>query len=350
MSEMNESRTIAVTGASGYIASWVVKKLLNHGHTVHGTVRSLTDSSKLTHLLKQGEIHPRKLYLFEADLLQGGFEEAFAGCDAVVHMAAPFRIGPIKNPEETLVHPSVQGTQRVLEAIERTESIKHVVHTSSILTAYGDAKEVQHWPDKKITSNHWNTRSSLKNQPYNYAKVEAEKLMWEAYEKQKRWKLTTLLPGFVMGPSLSKRKDSASIQFITDMMRGEMKMGVPALSYGFVDVRDAAESHIHALEVEHESGRYISVNQVMDLLEVGRLIQEVTEYTEYPLPKKYLPNWLVRIVGPLRGLSQHYLARNLGYRFAVDNEPIQNELHVHFRSIEETFRDMVIQMERDNLI
>ena len=33
--------TVCVTGAGGYIASWLVKLLLARGYTVHGTVRDL---------------------------------------------------------------------------------------------------------------------------------------------------------------------------------------------------------------------------------------------------------------------------------------------------------------------
>ena len=33
-------RTVCVTGAGGFIASWIVKLLLEKGYTVHGTVRN----------------------------------------------------------------------------------------------------------------------------------------------------------------------------------------------------------------------------------------------------------------------------------------------------------------------
>lgn len=36
---MAEKQRICVTGSGGYIASWLVKSLLSHGYTVHGTVR-----------------------------------------------------------------------------------------------------------------------------------------------------------------------------------------------------------------------------------------------------------------------------------------------------------------------
>ncbi|KAL6549187.1 NADPH-cytochrome p450 reductase [Orobanche hederae] len=39
MAEKN-SGTVCVTGAGGYVASWLIKLLLSHGYTVHGTVRN----------------------------------------------------------------------------------------------------------------------------------------------------------------------------------------------------------------------------------------------------------------------------------------------------------------------
>ncbi|KAM0048120.1 putative cinnamyl-alcohol dehydrogenase [Helianthus debilis subsp. tardiflorus] len=36
-----EGKVVCVTGASGYIASWLVKLLLDRGYTVHATVRSI---------------------------------------------------------------------------------------------------------------------------------------------------------------------------------------------------------------------------------------------------------------------------------------------------------------------
>ena len=35
----SNTHTVMVTGASGYIAGWIVKYLLEAGHTVHATVR-----------------------------------------------------------------------------------------------------------------------------------------------------------------------------------------------------------------------------------------------------------------------------------------------------------------------
>ncbi|KAE8810379.1 Dihydroflavonol-4-reductase [Hordeum vulgare] len=43
-------RTVCVTGAGGFIASWLVKLLLEKGYAVHGTVRNPDDMARNVHL------------------------------------------------------------------------------------------------------------------------------------------------------------------------------------------------------------------------------------------------------------------------------------------------------------
>ncbi|KAM1157993.1 hypothetical protein ACFX1X_028849 [Malus domestica] len=66
-----EGKTVCVTGASGYIASWLVKLLLQKGYTVKGTVRDPNDSKKTEHLRSLDGAKER-LHLFKADLLEEG--------------------------------------------------------------------------------------------------------------------------------------------------------------------------------------------------------------------------------------------------------------------------------------
>ena len=61
-----------VTGASGYVASQVVRELLEIGYHVHATVRSTKDLSKVEHLQKLAAALPGELTFFEGDLLKPG--------------------------------------------------------------------------------------------------------------------------------------------------------------------------------------------------------------------------------------------------------------------------------------
>ncbi|MED6197781.1 hypothetical protein PIB30_059892 [Stylosanthes scabra] len=90
--EMSSSagKVVCVTGASGYIASRVVKFLLNRGYTVKATVRDTNDPRKVEHLVKLDGAKER-LQLFKANLLEeGSFDSVVQGCNGVFHTASPF--------------------------------------------------------------------------------------------------------------------------------------------------------------------------------------------------------------------------------------------------------------------
>jgi nucleoside-diphosphate-sugar epimerase len=131
-----ESRTALVTGASGYIGLHVVYSLLKSGWTVHATVRSFHNTRKVQPLSALGEEHPGKLQLFEADLLVAdSFLDATQGCSVVFHIASPFLVPEkARDPQKELVDPAVEGTRNVLECVNKTNSVKRVVLTSSSMS------------------------------------------------------------------------------------------------------------------------------------------------------------------------------------------------------------------------
>ncbi|KAL5762663.1 hypothetical protein ACOSP7_018927 [Xanthoceras sorbifolium] len=80
---------VCVTGASGYIASWLVKLLLQRGYTVKATVRDPNDPKKTQHLLALDGAKQR-LHIFKASLSEeGAFDSAIHGCDGVFQTASP---------------------------------------------------------------------------------------------------------------------------------------------------------------------------------------------------------------------------------------------------------------------
>jgi nucleoside-diphosphate-sugar epimerase len=81
MAEGGAGRQVLVTGASGYIATHIVKMLLDKGMRVVGTVRSLKDESRIAHLRALDGASER-LQLLEAALTAAGaFDEACKGCE-----------------------------------------------------------------------------------------------------------------------------------------------------------------------------------------------------------------------------------------------------------------------------
>ncbi|CAA2988726.1 cinnamoyl- reductase 1-like [Olea europaea subsp. europaea] len=84
---------VCVTGAGGFIASWLVKLLLEKGYTVRGTVRN-PDDPKNFHL-RELEGANERLILCKADLNDyQSLVEAINGCDGVFHTASPVTDDP----------------------------------------------------------------------------------------------------------------------------------------------------------------------------------------------------------------------------------------------------------------
>jgi FlaA1/EpsC-like NDP-sugar epimerase len=119
-----------VTGASGFIASMLVKQLCERGFMVRGTVRSLGDRAKVEHLY--GLCPAERLTLHEADLLSdGSFESAIDGADIVFHTASPFFMGGFSDAQAELIEPAVNGTRNVISSAIAA-GVKRIVLTSSM--------------------------------------------------------------------------------------------------------------------------------------------------------------------------------------------------------------------------
>lgn len=347
---MDNSKPIFVTGGTGYIGSWVVKNLLEDGYTVNLTVRDITRKEKYEHLQIISDASTGLLNLFEADLLiEGSYKEAMKDCEVVFHMASPFLINGIKNPQKQLVDPALKGTANILNSVNETESVKRVVLTSSVVSIYGNAVEAKKIPDGVFTESMWNTTSNIKNNAYPYSKVMAEIEAWKISEEQSRWDMVVINPGFVMGPSLTANSDSASIGFMLDMVNGKNKMGVPYLEFGMVDVRDIANAHINAAKIENANGRNIVVNTSITMLKFADILREKYGNT-YPLPKSLLPKFILYLVGWTQGVSWEFVSKNVGYPLKFDNSKSKKELGIDYLPIEKTLVDHLEQLKAFGLV
>ena len=342
--------TFLVTGGSGYLAGWIIKYLLDDGHRVRATVRDKNNRAKVAHLMEIASGARESFALFEADLLRpGSFDEAVQGCDFVIHTASPFFIQGIKNSKAQLIGPALEGTRNVLGAVNAASSVKRVVLTSSCVAVMSDPVEIRAVPGGKCTEAVWNTTADEKHHPYAYSKTLAEQEAWRIAEQQDRWSLVTVNPGFAIGPSLSKRIDSTSIQFMIDLFSGKFKTGILNMYMGFVDVRDAARAHILAALKPEASGRHLLVADTLSYLAFVDLLRK-RYAAAYPLPKRNLPAFLSYMLGPFLGFSWKMLRGSLGIPFAYDNAYAKQDLGVTFRPLEETAADHIDQLIRDGLL
>lgn len=132
MATAKEKPPVCVTGANGFIGTWLVHTLLNHGYTtIHASV---FPGSSASHLLSLPGATGSgvSLVVHEADLLDGAaLARAIEGCAGVFHVASPCTLEDPLDPQRQLVDPAVKGTINVLEAAKR-QKVRRVVLTSSI--------------------------------------------------------------------------------------------------------------------------------------------------------------------------------------------------------------------------
>lgn len=349
--QIDQSKPVLVTGANGYVASWLVKDLLEKGLTVHATVRNPDDENKVGHLKALAAAASGELKLFKADLLEEGvFDTPMQGCELVFHTASPFVMWNITDPQAQLIEPAKRGTLNVLESVDRTASVKRVVLTTSVAAIFGDNCDCAKAPNGVLTEANWNSSSSESHNPYSYSKTVAEQVAWEAVEQQKRWDLVCINPGLVFGPSLTQASQSTSLSTIKELVDGTQKMGVPHLEIGIVDVRDVAKAHMQAGFLPSASGRHICVSETKSLLGLAQAIR--AKYgNKYPLPRMQVPKALVWAIGPImQPITRDYIARNVGHKLRFDNSYTREDLQMEFRPVAETICDHMEQLLQDGII
>lgn len=257
-------------GASGYIASWLVKLLLHRGYTVRGSVRDLGDPRKTEHLLAFDGARER-LQLFEANLLEeGSFDHMVDGCQGVFHTASPFFVTP-KDPQAELIDPALKGTLNVLGSCAKVSSIKRVVLTSSIAAVAYNKKP--RTPDVVIDETWFSDPEYLTENKmwYQLSKTLAEDVAWK-FTKEKDIDMVTINPAMVIGPLLQPMLNTSAAA-VLNLINGSATY--PNASFGWVNVKDVANAHIQALELPSANGRYCLVESVAHYSEVVKVLQKL---------------------------------------------------------------------------
>ncbi|KAL9996009.1 putative cinnamyl-alcohol dehydrogenase [Helianthus debilis subsp. tardiflorus] len=277
-----EGKVVCVTGASGYIASWLVKLLLARGYTVHATVRSLDDPKKTEHLLALDGAKER-LSLFEANLsVEGSFDSAVDGCVCVFHTASPVLLS-VDDPQLELLDPAVKGTLNVLKSSAKVESVKRVVLTSSVATVMYGVKLPE---SGGVVDETWFSDPVVCEQSklwYHLSKIQAENAAVK-FSRENGLDLVIINPGYVIGPLLQPSINSTSEGF-----RSFIETGKEIFPDGiniFVDVRDTAIAHILAFEKPEANGRYCMVGNVVRSVEIMMILDKLYPDLGYSLRYK----------------------------------------------------------------
>ncbi|KAJ4961080.1 hypothetical protein NE237_020990 [Protea cynaroides] len=264
-----------VTGGTGFIAAYLVKTLLERGHTVRTTVRDPENAEKVGFLWEMNGAKER-LKLMKADLMvERSFDEAVEGVDGVFHTASPVFVAYDDNIKETLIDPAIKGTLNVLKSCSKASTVKRVVLTSSC-SAIRYLNDV---PQIHLNESHWSDPEYCKryNLWYAYAKTLAEKEAWEL-AKESGIDLVVVNPSFVVGPLIAPQPTS-TLLLILAITKG-LKGNYPNTTVGFVHIEDVIAAHILAMEESKASGRLICSSTVAHWSEIIEMLK--AKYPSYP--------------------------------------------------------------------
>jgi len=274
----------------GFVGVHIILQLLDAGHQVRTTVRSLNRESLVRAMLRAGGAEPgASLSFHTADLeSDAGWREAVAGCDYVLHVASPIPPTAPKH-EDDLIVPAREGTLRVLRA-SRDANIKRVVLTSSCGAIY-----YGHQPrTTPFDETSWTILNSDLT-AYVKSKTIAERAAWDFVAKEARdLELSVVNPAGIFGPILGPDY-SPSVELIKRLMNG--MTGCPRLYFGVVDVRDVAGLHVRAMTHASAKGeRFIAVSgDCISMVDIARMLRARLGDSAKRVPRLQLPDWLVRL-------------------------------------------------------
>ncbi len=276
---------VAVTGASGYIGSHVVKNLVEHGYEVRACVRDATREDKLSYLKAISAAGPGSVTYHSCDLYkasEGEYDEAFAGCSAVFHVAADIGTDPsYGQPSPQSMYDSLLNqTGGILESCRKAGTVKRVVYTSSTAAVMGRGA-ADRPVDYEYTEQDWAGGSyetlderytytsktgetinawSVERSAYAKGKVDAEKLGYEFGDKT-GIDVVSVCPCHVLGPLLGKPHDTVWQHRIGLFLSGKTDFPEQGMDWNIIDVRDIAEAQRLCAEsdVATNGSRYMMV-------------------------------------------------------------------------------------------
>ena len=247
---------VAVTGASGYIGSWIVQDLVEQGYAVRSCVRDASRSDKVDHLLALNDAGLRgQTTLHEGDIFDAGsYDAAFDGCSAVIHAGAA--VGYNRETPQQVYDGCFTEVQHVLASARRSGAMKRFVFTSSFAAVGHPRPEGYVFTEKDWCGDNvdgyrgaWTEENIPKNRDITYAmaKARAEKMLYAAAEEDGTFDAMAILPLHVIGPLLCVNHDQGwswqnCIRYML-MGRPYRKSRGGRMLWNNVDVRDTARAH-----------------------------------------------------------------------------------------------------------
>ena len=318
-----EAELVLVTGAAGFVASWIILGCFQRGFRVRGTVRNIQDEKKTQHLVDLARQFNGYIEFIEADLLSdSGWDAAVADCPYIFHVACPVPLVEPKNPDD-VIKPAVDGTLRVLRSASRQVALpKRVVLTSSVTAmAFGVSCR-----KKVFTDTDWTCANSPKYPltAYPLAKTLAEKAAWDflaGLSPTRRFEMVSVNPTFAVGPMLSTNNCSSAT-----IMRKILTAEIPGLcnmTFDMVSVIDVARVHLLVLTHPQAAGkRFLVQSTQISMQDMALVLKEEFSPHGYTPSTTVVPDWILRAVAlggdlevksvvPILGVTRVYDTNNM---------------------------------------
>jgi dihydroflavonol-4-reductase len=312
---------ILVTGASGFIGTSLVPKLVALGHKVRTMGRSSSCPKAFQGLALEhtrGDVtNPEQV------------QDAVAGCDVVYHLAG--LVSYKKRDLNRQYAVNVLGTRNVLDACLRN-NVKRVIHTSSV-AAMGIPEEGQ-IADEEFEYNLHGLGLS-----YCDTKHEAE-LEVNSFVRQ-GLPVIMLNPGIIFGEGDTHPHHHV----IFGAMAKGWAIGVPPGGVPFSDINDVVDAHINALTQGRTGERYVLVSANLTMREAGTIFSKIfgtrAPMLEIPGPMLVALGTAVETIFPLFGLNPA-LSRQVAWlsqhKIFFSSKKAEEDLNFHATPFSETIK------------
>lgn len=260
-----------VTGATGFVGSHVARALTDQGADLRLLVRAGSNTSNIA------ELHAE---LVTGDLREpASLEKAIAGCDAVFHVAADYRLW-VRDPEE-MYRANVEGTRAILDAAQKNR-VRRVVYTSSVATMGFTSNRQLADEDSPV---------SLEDMigPYKRSKFMAEQVAIEAARSGQD--VVIVNPTTPIGERDIKPTPTGRI--VLDFLKKKFPAYVDT-GLNLVDVKACALGHIAAFEKGRSGERYILGGENLTLKQI---LDKLAAITGLPSPAIRVPYFVALATG-----------------------------------------------------
>nr|AHM27144.1 dihydroflavonol 4-reductase [Angelonia angustifolia] len=274
--------TVCVTGAAGFIGSWLVMKLLQRGYNVRATVRDPGNLKKIKHLTQLPKADTN-LTLWKADLMEeASFDEAIEGCQGVFHLATPMEFDS-KDPENEVIKPTIEGMMSIIRSCAKAKTVEKVIFTTSAGTLNVEEHQKPFYDETSWSDLDFIYSKKMTGWMYFVSKYLAEKQAVEA-AKLNNIEFISIIPPVVVGPFINPAFPPSLVTALSPITGNEahytiMKQGQ------FVHLDDICEAHIFLFEHPKADGRYICSSHDATIYDIARLIRD--KWPEYNVPMEF---------------------------------------------------------------